>query len=168
MQVKFLHNELRDTVFQINEAVEVTSELVETHPRLTALRDVFVTGTGYYNDLDQELLLDLHIEGTMIVPCAISLNPVDVDFDIPYQERFVFGTLDDESDGYEVESDVLDLQPYLDSAILADVPLKVVDPELEAYPEGEGWAVMTEEAYIKEKSREIDPRLAILKDFKID
>ena len=53
-------------------------------------------------------------------------------------------------------------------AIFAEVPLKAVHPDLETYPEGDGWVVMTEEDYINEKSQEIDPRLAKLKDFKFD
>ncbi|UPU39227.1 DUF177 domain-containing protein [Erysipelothrix sp. Poltava] len=62
----------------------------------------------------------------------------------------------------------LDLDPYLLDSILAAVPLKAIHPDLKEYPEGEGWQVMTEEDYTKEKSQEIDPRLAKLKDFKFD
>ena len=40
--------------------------------------------------------------------------------------------------------------------------------ELTEYPKGDGWLVMSEEDYLEEKSREIDPRLAKLKDIEID
>lgn len=47
-----------------------------------------------------------------------------------------------------------------------DIPLKVVKPGVIDYPKGDGWEVISEETYQKEKKRNIDPRLSILKDYK--
>ena len=51
---------------------------------------------------------------------------------------------------------------------MMEVPLKIVKEGLTQYPKGDGWEVVKEEDYIKEKSKEIDPRLAKLKEFKLE
>ena len=50
--------------------------------------------------------------------------------------------------------------------ILMEVPLKVVKEGLIEYPKGNGWEVVRESDQVEE--RPIDPRLAKLKDFKLD
>lgn len=153
----------------IDESLEFDLSNLNLHSRLTALRDIFAEGHGYFDSHSSQFITDLRVEGIMSVPCAISLKPFDIEFSIQYGEVFSFEPVSAEEEGIEeVEGDTLDLKPYILAAILAEVPMKAVNPELETYPEGDGWVVMTEEDYIKQKSQEIDPRLAKLKDFKFE
>lgn len=153
---------------EINEAFVFDQELIKDHPRCTEIRDIFVVGHCYYDHHSSQLIIDLTLEGIMIVPCAITLRPVELEMEIRLEEMFSFDKLEAESEGIYVEGEALDLSPYFVGSILADVPLNVVHPDIKEYPKGEGWEVLTEEDYIKQKSQEIDPRLAKLKDFKID
>ncbi len=153
---------------EINEAFVFNQELIKDHPRCTEIRDIFVVGHCYYDHHSSQLIIDLTLEGIMIVPCAITLRPVELEMEIRLEEMFSFDKLEAESEGIYVEGEALDLSPYIVGSILADVPLKAVHPDIKEYPKGDGWGVLTEEDYIKQKSQEIDPRLAKLKDFKID
>ena len=65
-------------------------------------------------------------------------------------------------------NDELNLTPILEDVVLQEVPLKVVKKGKIDYPKGKGWSVTTEKEYAKRKSEEIDPRLAVLKDYKFD
>ena len=58
--------------------------------------------------------------------------------------------------------------PVIFQQILIEIPLKVVKPEIKEYPKGDGWKVIREEDLKAEKEREIDPRLAKLREFKAE
>ena len=103
----------------------------------------------------------------MIVPCSITLEDVEYDFHTKSLEVFSFEKTDDE-DVHEVKGDVVELLPVIFQLIVMEVPMKIVKEGLTQYPKGDGWEVVKEEDYIKEKSKEIDPRLAKLKEFKLE
>ena len=81
-----------------------------------------------------------------------------------WPEAFAFTKCDD--DVHEAKGDVIELLPVIFQLILMEVPLKIVK-EGAVYPKGNGWEVMREETWQREKSSEIDPRLAKLKEFKV-
>ena len=62
----------------------------------------------------------------------------------------------------------MELLPVVFQLILMEVPLKVVKEGIKEYPKGKDWEVVKEEDYQKEKRKEIDPRLAKLKEFKAE
>lgn len=156
---------------ELSEELEV-DEAHKKHDRYLDIFDIYVEGSGFYDDKTTELIVGLEIEATVVVPCAISLVPIEIDIEARVSESFVFdedGLVDDEeSNSIWVEGLEIDLRPFIWSAIMSEIPLKVIDPELETYPTGEGWSVLSEADYQKEKEDEVDPRLAKLKDFKFD
>lgn len=171
--MQFIRNDLDKlsaSRLDIEEEVIIDFESLVNRNRIIALRDVFAVGHIYYDTYSTQLVTDLQIEGVMTVPCAITLEPFDLEFSTRLGEMFSFETPDEElaSEIEVVDGEILDLNPYITEVIFAAVPLKAVHPDLEAYPEGSGWKVMTEEDYIKEARQEIDPRLAKLKDFKFE
>lgn len=136
--------------------------------RIRGLRDVNVSGALRYESFDERVDVNLHIEGVMIVPCSITLEDVEVPFSTDSDEVFTFLKNKKNEDMHECKGDVIELLPVIFQLILMEVPLKVVKPGLKEYPKGNGWEVVKEERYHKEKRDEIDPRLAKLKDFKIE
>ncbi|AMC93499.1 hypothetical protein AOC36_05745 [Erysipelothrix larvae] len=156
----------------ISGLVDSFQEMVPNN-RFTDLRDVYVEGTGFFNSENDEFFVNCTIEATVEIPCAISLKPVEIEIEATLSEIFLFGIEvrdeeDDDNPVIVVDTDVLDLDPYIWDAILVEIPLKVVHPDLKEYPSGNGWVVLKEEDYLEQKSKEIDPRLAKLKDFKFD
>lgn len=165
---KYELDRLGSSYLEIDEPFQADLDMIKDHPRLNELRDIFIDGQVYYDPHSSQLLPQFNIEGVMVVPCSISLKPVEFDFSIPFEDMFSFEPLGQEEEGIEVNGDELDLSPYINDSILTEIPLRMIHPDLEDYPEGEGWEVLTEEDFIKQKSQEIDPRLAKLKDFKIE
>lgn len=101
----------------------------------------------------------------MVVPCAITDEDVLVEFKTEDDPVFSFGKTDDE-EAIEVKGDTVELMPVVYPLIMMEIPLKVVKPGLKDYPKGDGWEVLTEEEYLREKQSQIDPRLAKLRDYK--
>ena len=62
-------------------------------------------------------------------------------------------------------NDYLDNKFFITSHKLKNRLLK---EGIKEYPKGNGWEVIREEDYIKSKKDEIDPRLAKLREFKIE
>ena len=141
----------------INEAVTFDPTSWATD-RLRDLKNVTVTGSGHYDPDLQRFEADLKITGDMVVPCAVSLEDVIVPFETSSHEVFSFLPCE-EDEVHVLKKDVLELYPVVFQLILAEVPLKVVKSGI-SYPKGEGWEVIREEDYNRQKKQEIDPRLA--------
>lgn len=117
----------------------------------------------YYDALDQ-LNVRMDITGDMICPCAITLEDVYVPLDLHEQTRLSF---EEEEDVYYIANE-LDLEDLLLTFILPATPIKVVKEGKIEYPRGDGWKVMTEDEFEKERKSEIDPRWQKLKEIKFD
>ena len=139
------------------------NELFDDNIYLRELKNVDARIDISYNPLD-ELTAHLEISGDMICPCAITLEDVEVPFNISEDTELVF---EEKEDAYLVENQ-LDIKDFILAFILPEVPIKVVKNGKIEYPRGDGWRVMTEETYRRLKEEEIDPRLAKLKEYKFD
>ena len=136
----------KDATIEFDEMIRFEPEVFSKMHQIRGLQDVTVSGNVHYEASSERVFADLDIEGVMIVPCSITLEDVEYDF----------------------QGDVVELLPVIFQLIVMEVPLKIVKEGLTQYPKGDGWEVVKEEDYIKEKSKEIDPRLAKLKEFKLE
>ncbi|MEG0470083.1 MAG: YceD family protein [Longicatena sp.] len=152
---------------EFDESIDFEPAIFSKMHQIKGLQDVTVSGNVHYDTSGERVYADLDIEGVMIVPCSITLEDVEYDFHTKSLEVFSFVKCED-GDIHEVKGDVVELLPVIFQLILMEVPLKVVKEGLAQYPKGDGWEVVKEEAYLKEKSDEIDPRLAKLKEFKCE
>ena len=150
-----------------DETIDFGPEIFAKMNQIRGLQDVTVSGNVHYDTASERVFADLDIEGVMIVPCSITLEDVEYDFHTKSLEVFSFDKVDDE-DVHEVKGDVVELLPVVFQLILMEVPLKVVKKGLKQYPKGDGWEVVKEEDYELSKKDEIDPRLAKLKEFKVE
>ncbi len=132
--------------------------------QIRGLRNVAVSGELQYDEEADRAYAQLHVSGVMILACSITNEDVEYDFQTTSDEAFAFTKFDD--DVHEAKGDVIELLPVIFQLILMEVPLKIVK-EGAVYPKGNGWEVMREETWQREKSSEIDPRLAKLKEFKV-
>jgi uncharacterized protein len=71
----------------------------------------------------EEFVFDLHIRGTLILACAVTLDEVEYPIDIETEE--VFTTFQDD-DTIRIEGITIDLSPIIWSNILLDKPMRVV------------------------------------------
>ena len=109
---------------------------------IKSLDDLKVTGKITLDAL-KEIYLELTITGIMIIPCAITLKPVEYPFEV-----FVDGNLDevqvDFDKNIKKNQNTLDIFPIIWENILMEVPMRVVSDEAESYEvSGDGWSYTT-------------------------
>lgn len=129
-----------------------TSELIK-------LDDVLVQGSITKDSID-ELVISMTISGVMVLPCAITLDPVDYPFLVNIEGELtqIMGEMNEKSRKIE---NAIDILPIVWENILMEIPMKVVSPNAENIKlEGNGWKLITE----LEDHNEINPELAKLKD----
>lgn len=154
-----------DKALVLDEDIAFLPEAFEGNNRLRRLQTVHVNAEGLWDGNLNVLRVHLDIRGEMVVPCAITDEDVLIDFNTEDDVVFSFEKTDDEY-AIIVKGDTVELMPVVYPLIMIEVPLKVVKPGLKDYPKGEGWEVLTEEAYQRERKSQSDPRLAMLRDYK--
>lgn len=167
--LKWSKNELMllpNNTVEFDEQFEFDKATIQKIERLNDLRKIQVQGIGRYDHSLQRFYVDMTISGDMIVPCAITLEDVLVPLEISSTETFAFEKAPNE-DAIEVKGEYVELLPVILQLIVMEIPWKVIKEGIESYPRGDGWEVLKEEELLKEK-KEMDPRLAKLKEFKFD
>ena len=119
---------------------------------------------SFYYDASDELRVDYRICGNMICPDAITLEDVEVPFDIQNEDKVVYK---ENEDGFYLNSD-MDIKEMALYIVLPEVPIKVVKNEKIEYSRGDGWSFVSEEDYESSREDEIDPRLQKLKEYKFE
>ena len=113
---------------------------------LLKLEDVKVEGEIFKNSLGN-IELSLLVEGVMVMPCAITLKPVDYSFsiDINGEIEELMENFDEISTNFQNSIDIL---PIIWENILMEIPMRVVSEEAKNSNnklEGNGWKFVTEE-----------------------
>lgn len=148
--------------------LEVADEFVDLqHSVLKKVETCHVRGNIVYDSYKQHASTNLNIVGSMILPHSVTNQAVSIPFDTQLVDVFSFAASDVDEDVIEVVEDFIDFGPYILEAILATIPLRIVDENPYEYPSGKGWKVMSEEEY-EALEKPMDPRLAKLKEFKFD
>lgn len=115
-------------------------------------------------NLSTILRVKINLSANVILPCAYTLE--DVDYVVKGKEEFDFVDNIDLADNENLffEKDVIDLDPYIYSVLIALIPLRVTKKGATLPKSGKGYKVMTEEEYLKMKKKEKDPRWSALDD----
>ncbi|MFT8871453.1 MAG: YceD family protein [Sporolactobacillus sp.] len=148
--------------FHFQEEVVFPLEMFHEEPEIRRVSPCGVQGVIEYSR--RALTFHLHIDGTMVLPCAVTLVDVPYHFAIDTSEMFLLAGCDsDEETGefvHRIENDHIDLTPYLVEAIRVEKPIRIVSEQAETNKQsGEGWTLIDE----RQAERRIDPRLAKLK-----
>ena len=139
-----------DTTYSFNEDELKGSGLLK-------LEDVSINGNITKDSLNN-LVINVDIKGTMVLPCSITLKPVDYPFNIN-----VNGNIEDmleEMGKFDKKiQNTLDILPIIWENILMEIPSKVVSPDADDIElSGDGWKL------IKEEEKKENLGLAKLKD----
>ena len=119
---------------------------------------------SFYYDASEELRVEYHVGGNMICPDAVTLEDVEVPFELEDEQKVV---KNEDEDGFYLNRDmsIEEMALYL---VLPEVPIKVVKNEKIEYSRGDGWSFVSEEDYESSREDEIDPRLQKLKEYKFE
>ena len=143
---------------RLNNNIVKTIEVCETYSftldelkgtDLLKLDDVKVEGEIFKNSLGN-IELSLLVEGVMVIPCAITLKPVDYLFsiDINGEIEELMENFDENSTNFQNSIDIL---PIIWENILMEIPMRIVSEEAKNSNnklEGNGWKFVTEEEEI--------------------
>ena len=141
----------------IDEVYSFSKEYLE-QTEILELNNVKIEGSICLDSLG-ELILSLAIDGTMVLPCSITLEPVSYPFHIDIDGN-VQKILDEMEENPQKVENSLDILPIIWENILMEIPMKVTSPNAKDMElEGEGWRLVTEE-----DSKETNPALEKLKD----
>ncbi len=169
MTLKFTRNELNQKgaePFDFEESIVFPEEAFVSVSGLRGLKDVHVFGNAQFLFDEEQLLVNFTVDGTMIVPCALTNVDVDYPFKDSREVMFSFSKVKEEEaddDIIEAKKGVADLMPVIFETIICDVPLKVVSPNAEIKRKGDGWELLSEKDLADQKE-EFDPRLAKLRE----
>ena len=157
---------LKDLVNIANEKTyefDIDSYTVENNLFLRRLEKVQGYISFYY-DVSDELRVEYHLGGNMICPDAVTLEDVEVPFELQDDNKVVKG---EEDEGFYLNKDmsIEEMALYL---VMPEVPIKVVKNEKIEYSRGDGWSFVSEEDYESSREDEIDPRLQKLKEYKFE
>ena len=150
---------------EFDEEITFEPQSFSRNGRLRNLQNVRVVGTADYNHDDESLRVEYEVSGTMILPCAITLEDVYRDFTATDTETFSYREVAEDADVTEVRGDIVDLMPSVFTTIMAEVPWIVHKEGIKELPKGQGWEVISEEQ-LRQEDKGIDPRLAKLLQYK--
>ena len=155
-------------VFEIDELIDF-SDMVNAHDEIRKLSKVKVTGTGQLQG--KKVVFNLHMEGTMTLPCAVTLDDVEYPFDYDSIEIFVLDAdlYEEGEDEYLVTGTTIELAPIIWQNILLQKPLRVVKEGAYEEMKKQGIEFETEEdLHESEPEVKVDPRLAVFPKWQND
>ena len=90
--------------------------------------------TGNIHEEYDNYIIDLIVKGTMILPCSLSLKPVNYPFEIEINEE-----IDKKNEN------TIDILPIVWENILMEIPIKVTSSNLsDLKTQGDGWKLITD------------------------
>lgn len=142
----------------IHEELVVNSDLLK-QTELLDLKDVVVDGYLFLDSLD-EYQLSIEIQGTMMLPCAITLKPVAYPFHIEVEGN-IYELMNEIDENAKKSENSIDIFPIIWENILMEIPLRVVAEDAkEVTMAGDGWKFVTD----KETKKSTNSELEKLKD----
>ena len=132
---------------------------------LLKLEDVKVEGEIIKNSLGN-IELNIDVEGVMVMPCALTLKPVDYPFAIT-----ISGEIDELMANFEENQrnfkNTIDILPIIWENILMEIPMRVVSEEAKNKDmniSGDGWKFITQE---EEKTSPLSELMDYLDDSEV-
>ena len=138
---KLLTNSINS--LHISGIVNIPTNML-TNSRIDGLKDIKVDGNIYLNE-DNELVLEGKLSGIMVLKDDLTLEPVDYEFKTDFEEIL------------NKSENILDITDILWQNILVEIPSKVRSTSEDINLSGDGWRLISEEEYEKEKNKSNNP-----------
>ncbi len=135
---KLLNYSLDEIIFE--DKITIDPSYLKTI-EIRSLSEIKIEGS-FKRELDDLISLEMSIDGSMILPCSVSLEDVEHPFNIE-----IYEVLDEEINGeyLKIEKNSVDIFKLIWQNILLEVPLKVISPNLNRDNiKGDGWTLKEE------------------------
>lgn len=130
----------------IDSSLDVTSFELE-NSGILELKEVRLFGTITKDNLDN-YSLDLKLSGVMVLPCSITLKPVDYGFETEIVGN-IEEMLEEINETFKKSENTIDIFPIIWENILMEIPIKVTSPDAEKELSGDGWKFVTDDEGLK-------------------
>jgi uncharacterized protein len=151
-----LKNNIEKTI-EIDNDIEVPESLIK-ETEMLSLKELHAEGYLKKDALD-EIVLSLNINGVMVLPCAITLKPVDHSFNTTIEGNLE-EILKEMNENFKKVENSIDILPIIWENVLMEIPLRVVSEEgKKTSLQGDGWKLTNDN-----DAKEVNPELAKLKD----
>lgn len=141
--------------------VDIKLIQVDNNPYLRRLENNKGTISFFY-DYSDKLCISYVLDGKMVCPDAVTLEDVYKDYHLDMEEEVAFK---EDEEGFLISGDT-DIGKIVYNLVLPEVPIIVENCNKTRYYSGDGWSIMSEEEYDNSQKDKLDPRLAVLKDYK--
>ena len=127
----------------VKGSVDIPKEML-SNSRIDELKNIKIDGNIYLNE-DNELVLEGKLLGTMVLKDDLTLEPVNYEFKTDFEEIL------------NKSENILDISDILWQNILVEIPSKVRSTSEDINLSGDGWRLISEEEYEKEKNKSNNP-----------
>ncbi len=146
----------RDGYYPISGEAELTNALKSRNDELIDVSPIAIEGMISLEG-QSKYYVDLNLNVTLTLPSSRSLEPVDLQLDVPFHEVYFApdvldasseATLEEDDLSFSLEKDILDLQKPIEDTILASIPMKVLSEEeqkAQDLPSGQDWSLKLED-----------------------
>ena len=96
-----------------------------------------VSVQGEIRNNQEESVLNITVKGKMILPCNLTLEPVDYPFSLEIEENL--------NETIKNSQKTIDILPIIWENILMEIPMRVISPKAkDMKTKGEGWELITD------------------------
>ena len=96
-----------------------------------------VSVQGEIRNNQEESILNITVKGKMILPCNLTLEPVDYPFSLEIEENL--------NETIKNSQKTIDILPIIWENILMEIPMRVISPKAkDMKTKGEGWELITD------------------------
>lgn len=111
---------------------------------LLKLDNVKIIGELHKNVLGN-VVLSAEVSGVMVIPCAVTLKPVEYPFSLIIDDEIekLYENIEEKTTNLQ---NTIDILPIIWENILMEIPMRVVSPDAEGVKlSGDGWKLVTDE-----------------------
>ena len=131
------------TSLNIEDNVVIPKELLQDS-RIDNLKEIIIKGKISLNE-ENDLIIEAKLSGIMILKDDVTLEPVEYKFETEFEESLA------------KNKNILDITDILWQNILVEIPSKVRATDEDIHLSGDGWRVISEAEYLKEKNESNNP-----------
>ena len=96
-----------------------------------------VSVQGEIRNNQEESILSITVKGKMVLPCNLTLEPVDYPFSLEIEENL--------NETIKNSQKTIDILPIIWENILMEIPMRVISPKAKNMKtKGEGWELITD------------------------
>lgn len=160
--MKINHYLFKNKDYVLEDDIDFSYESADpTHIKKIGLTHVKIKG----NDYDDLFIVEVEATSEVIGVCAYTLE--DVPLKIKIKDTLTFSFEEEDEDIIHIDTPIFDIDPYILSLIISEIPLKIVKPGAKLPSNGDGYRVISEDDYIKENESKKDSRWDKLNDIEL-